>query len=158
MRVKGKTNEKIFITYKIIYICSNFSRVFNLVIESKNIIKGEIMKDKFIKILLTRLNDGNFQASQVKKAIEDGCMPEDERVIPINAVVDMIVDIDYKLQKESKHLTPKTKFLCIEDGSVDVDTLDAELFDSNPEIKIIVYRQGSCPPILRSKEQNNERV
>lgn len=115
------------------------------------------MKDKLVKNLLARLNEANFQAGQVKKAIEDGCMPEEERVIPINVVVDMIVDIDHKLQEENKYLTPKTKFLCVEDGSVDVDDLSAELFDSNPEIKIIVYRQGSCPPILRSKEQQNER-
>lgn len=38
-----------------------------------------------------------------------------------------------------------------EDGSVDVDELSNDLFITNPEIKVIVYRQGSNPPILSDR-------
>ena len=37
------------------------------------------------------------------------------------------------------------KFLFIEDGSVDIDELE-DLNFKNPEIKIIIYRQGSARP------------
>lgn len=40
------------------------------------------------------------------------------------------------------------KFLFIEDGSVDFDELKKELEKTNPEIKVIVYRQGSNMPQL----------
>ena len=39
------------------------------------------------------------------------------------------------------------KFLFIEDGSVDTDELGRRL-EKNPEIAIVVYRQGSLPPQL----------
>ena len=37
------------------------------------------------------------------------------------------------------------KFLFIEDGSVDTDELGRRL-EKNPEIAIVIYRQGSMPP------------
>lgn len=40
------------------------------------------------------------------------------------------------------------QFLFIEDGSVDLTKLK-DLKIRNPEIKIVVYRQGSVPPILK---------
>ena len=41
------------------------------------------------------------------------------------------------------------KILLVEDGSVDIDSLSKDLAQCNPEIKIIVYRQGSpCPQII----------
>lgn len=39
------------------------------------------------------------------------------------------------------------KFLFVEDGSVDTDELGRQL-GNNPEIAIVVYRQGSTPPQL----------
>lgn len=39
------------------------------------------------------------------------------------------------------------RFLFVEDGSVDTDDLAAQL-ENNPEIAIVVYRQGSTPPQL----------
>lgn len=39
------------------------------------------------------------------------------------------------------------KFLFVEDGSVDTDELGRQL-ENNPEIAIVVYRQGSTPPQL----------
>nr|DAK85949.1 MAG TPA: hypothetical protein [Caudoviricetes sp.] len=43
--------------------------------------------------------------------------------------------------------TKVKKFLFVEDGSVDTDDLAAQL-ENNPEIAIVVYRQGSLPPQL----------
>nr|DAN09195.1 MAG TPA: hypothetical protein [Caudoviricetes sp.] len=39
------------------------------------------------------------------------------------------------------------QFLFVEDGSVDTDELGRQL-GNNPEIAIVVYRQGSTPPQL----------
>lgn len=39
------------------------------------------------------------------------------------------------------------RFLFVEDGSVDTDELGWRL-ENNPEIAIVVYRQGSVPPQL----------
>ena len=43
---------------------------------------------------------------------------------------------------------PYTKFLFVEDGSVDTDSLEKDLRKRNPEIKIVVYRQGAAMPQL----------
>ena len=43
---------------------------------------------------------------------------------------------------------PVEQFLFIEDGSIDLKELK-DLKRRNPEIKIVVYRQGSVPPILK---------
>ena len=40
------------------------------------------------------------------------------------------------------------QFLFIEDGSIDLKKLK-DLKIRNPEIKIVVYKQGSVPPILK---------
>lgn len=45
-------------------------------------------------------------------------------------------------------LIPKIKkFLFVEDGSVDIDDLGKRLA-GNPEIAVVIYRQGSLPPLL----------
>lgn len=47
------------------------------------------------------------------------------------------------------------KILLVEDGSVDIDALSEDLAQCNPEIKIIVYRQGSpCPQIIDIDESD----
>lgn len=43
---------------------------------------------------------------------------------------------------------PYTKFLFCEDGSVDTDSLEKDLKKHNPEIKVVVYRQGANAPQL----------
>ena len=44
--------------------------------------------------------------------------------------------------------TPVQKFLFVEDGSVDTDELEEILSTKNPEIKLVVYRQGASKPEL----------
>lgn len=49
---------------------------------------------------------------------------------------------------------PYTKFLFVEDGSVDTGSLEKDLRKKNPEIKIVVYRQGAAmPQIVDIKEK-----
>lgn len=62
-----------------------------------------------------------------------------------------------KTVSQSRNRKPKqpyTKFLFIEDGSVDTDSLEKDLRKHNPEIKIVVYRQGATmPQLVDIKEQ-----
>lgn len=50
-----------------------------------------------------------------------------------------------KLSKTKK----KTKFLFVEDGSVDLEEVEQSLAITNPEIKVVVYRQGAREPQLK---------
>ena len=43
---------------------------------------------------------------------------------------------------------PVGQFLFIEDGSIDLTELK-DLKRRNPEIKIVIYRQGSATPVLK---------
>ena len=53
-----------------------------------------------------------------------------------------------------KQKQPYTKFLFVEEGSVDTDSLEKDLRKKNPEIKIVVYRQGAqMPQLVDIKEQ-----
>lgn len=110
------------------------------------------MENKFVERLLKQLNKVETTAGNIIDCVESGDMGDYERVISIDLLLTMITDIEENVQTEAKELTPKTKFLYVEDGSVDLDALEDELFITNPEIKVIAYRQGSQPPILIKKE------
>ena len=49
-----------------------------------------------------------------------------------------------------KDKTKKWKYWLIEDGSVDVDELQQFINENNLNIKIIIYRQGSIKPELKT--------
>lgn len=51
-------------------------------------------------------------------------------------------------RKNRKPKQPYTRFLFVEEGSVDTDSLEKDLRKRNPEIKIVVYRQGAQMPQL----------
>lgn len=51
------------------------------------------------------------------------------------------------LEMRKQKIKPYKKLLYIEDGSVDLDYI-YDLHIANPEIFIIIYRQGSIPPTL----------
>lgn len=56
--------------------------------------------------------------------------------------------MDSKQIENEMRLIPKIKkFLFVEDGSVDIADLGKGLA-SNPEIAVVIYRQGSLPPQL----------
>ena len=56
--------------------------------------------------------------------------------------------------KNRKPKQPYTKFLFVEDGSVDTDSLEKDLKKHNPEIKVVVYRQGAVMPQLVDIKEN----
>lgn len=49
-----------------------------------------------------------------------------------------------------KNKTEKWKYWLIEDDSVDVEDLQQFMDENNLKIKIIIYRQGSVKPELKS--------
>lgn len=53
---------------------------------------------------------------------------------------------DYKLSEIKK-------FLFVEDGSVDIDEIVERIAETNPEIYVILYRQGAQPPQLVEVEK-----
>lgn len=57
---------------------------------------------------------------------------------------DIKKDIEYRKHLEQIRVD---KFLFVEDGSVDVDALEEAL--EGQHIKVVVYRQGSTPPVLK---------
>lgn len=72
-------------------------------------------------------------------------------LIPKHIVLDIISNCRQMVEDHNDRL-PKTytKIMYVEDGSVDVPELESEL----PDTKIIVYRQGSCPPELKDIQSN----
>ena len=74
-----------------------------------------------------------------------------ELVISKRSVEFLVRDIQLEMRRRLANNNfdkPIKKFLFIEDGSVDTDELIAELENRNPEIKVVVYRQGSHIPVL----------
>lgn len=111
------------------------------------------MTDFIFKELLLSL-DG-LEVSK-KNIVEQTECSNEELFIPKQTIAYMLSKIEQtvKLKKErelelKKATTPVKKFLFIEDGSCDADELIDELYDKNPEIKVIVYRQGSRSPELK---------
>lgn len=72
-------------------------------------------------------------------------------LIPKEVVLNIIQDCRRMLEDHNDRL-PKTytKIMYVEEGSVDVSELEAEL----PDTKIIVYRQGACVPELKDIQNN----
>lgn len=56
--------------------------------------------------------------------------------------------IDNACYQVENTFRPVEKFIFVEDGSVDADELEESLSTSNPEIKVVIYRQGSQRPEL----------
>lgn len=46
------------------------------------------------------------------------------------------------------------KILLVEDGSIDVDSLEQFIDEHDLKIKIVVYRAGSIPPCLLNQQGN----
>lgn len=51
---------------------------------------------------------------------------------------------------KKKKQTEKWKYWLIEDGSVDIDELQQFIDENNLKIKIVIYRQGSIKPELKT--------
>lgn len=71
------------------------------------------------------------------------------RILDANEMENAIINAAQLVHNSIADNTPIKKFLFVEDGSVDMEELGESLSQTNPEIKIIVYRQGSAMPCLR---------
>ena len=93
----------------------------------------------------------NRSIDEIVKDKENG-VPLDFKFIPLAELTRFIDDIRAREQfekGEEKMKAPVKKFLFVEDGSVDCDTLTKDLSIKNPEIKVVVYRQGAREPKLK---------
>ena len=52
------------------------------------------------------------------------------------------------LVRRLRQKVPVKQFMFIEDGSVDLSTLD-DLERRNPGVKVVIYKQGSAWPVLK---------
>lgn len=58
---------------------------------------------------------------------------------------------------KKQRIKPYKKLLYIEDGSIEASCLD-DLRDANPEILVIVYRQGAMRPELVDIKNGGKKV
>lgn len=90
------------------------------------------------------------EVGKTKAQLEDET--DDARFVNVEKMGAVIRHIMESIETENLQNTPITKFLFIEDGSVDKDDLITSLANSNPEISVVVYRQGSARPVLIDKD------
>lgn len=87
----------------------------------------------------------------VKKAIADNTVvgngEDDIIALDCNDVDHIAEEVAEEVCCQGLAAGKVKKFLFVEDGSVDTDELGVQL-EKNPEIAIVVYRQGSLPPQL----------
>lgn len=109
--------------------------------------------ENFLLKLYDAVLDEEIRAKYIQNLIDDGELRENENFIPIEKLKLSINIIKNEMrlnemhQKEQEKLKqPIKKFMFVEDGSVDAKSLIFELSQTNPEIKVIVYRQGSNKP------------
>ena len=113
------------------------------------------MLDRFLSKVYERLGEATIPAIQLYNDLDDNKVNAYEKFISLGAIQDIInrtiADLENeetsgKYQEQLK--APYKKFMFVEDGSVDIDYLIEELDTKNPDIKVIVYRQGSKPPFI----------
>lgn len=93
----------------------------------------------------------NRSIDEIVKDKENGA-PLDFKFVPLEILTRFVDDMrarEEQERKDEKLKKPIKKFLFVEDGSIDCDDLVCDLSIKNPEIKVIFYRQGSCPPQLK---------
>lgn len=101
------------------------------------------MQDKFIQLLLANLGNISFPITITSK--DDKSKSQDITVVSVEHLQNLISQLETAIKAEEIAKMPKTRFLCVEDGSVDFDKLEQELAISNPEIKLIKIKPGSAP-------------
>ena len=77
----------------------------------------------------------------------DGCPYYGTQFCRCTLISDALKVINH-LEGSTNISKPIKKFLFVEDGSVDIDELEESLEQTNPEIKVVVYRQGGTRPQL----------
>ena len=111
------------------------------------------MLERFLLNLYERITDIEIPAKSFDEMIKEEEINPNEYFISVPILKKHIDNIKFLLEEEQRAKQiqeemkkPVKKFLYIEDGSVDTDTLINELAITNPEIRVIVYRQGADKP------------
>lgn len=97
----------------------------------------EQQKDKIIEIVKKAIDDNTVNGSGENDIIALDC----------NDVDHIAEEVAEEVCCQGLAVKKVKRFLFVEDGSVDTDELGWQL-ENNPEIAIVVYRQGSVPPQL----------
>lgn len=82
--------------------------------------------------------------------VEHSDMPQEEKLFTMSDIENICRILTERvegMEKEEENKKPVEKIIFVEDGSVDIEELEQTL-TNNPEIKYIIYRQGSCVPLL----------
>ena len=101
------------------------------------------MNNREILSMLNQIRNNCLNSSATPEDFVDGTP-----VVSFNTVCDLINNAEREVILKTSQ-TPIKKFLFVEDGTVDTDELEEILESRNPEIKVIVYRQGGRPPELQ---------
>ena len=107
--------------------------------------------EEILAILTEKCADTVLPADKLAECINNGDFFEHERFVPYSAIQAAMNFIRQKEQDEECMRVanlPIKQFLFVEDGTVDVDNLEEDLGTKNPEIKLVVYRQGAKTPKL----------
>lgn len=109
------------------------------------------MIDRFLSKLYEKLSDATAPAIQIANNFDDHSEMAYDKFVNLTIFKNIIERIKIELveeqiREESKR--PYKKFMFVEDGSVDADELVLEMERTNPEIRVIVYRQGANRPEL----------
>ena len=115
--------------------------------------------DRFLLNLYDAIINYDVSAKDIQYLINDGEFRENEKFISVERLKADIDRIKYSMlqqKEENKRSQPIKKFMFIEEGSVNIDETILELEKTNPEIKIIEYKQGSNMPKLLDIGENNE--
>lgn len=97
----------------------------------------EQQKDKIIEIVKKAIDNNTIVGSGEVDIIELDC----------NDIDHIAEEVAEEVCCQRLAVEKVKKFLFVEEGSVDTDELGVQL-EKNPEIAIVVYRQGSLPPQL----------
>lgn len=111
------------------------------------------MIDKILSRLYERIGLESLTAEEIRYLLEEDEVSKNFKYVPLGIIFDTINFLKEEIKreqfaeqdKENWH-RPYKKFMFVEDGSVDIDNLIEEMEVKHPEIKVVVYRQGSNKP------------
>lgn len=107
--------------------------------------------DELFTALMRICAETNRSIDEIVTDKEKG-VPTDFKFVPLSIITRFIDECKTRErieEDEKRRNTPIKKFLFVEDGSVDCDDLTADLERQNPEIKVVIYRQGAREPQLK---------
>lgn len=87
---------------------------------------------------------------EIGQQITNGTFDYSKRFVPYSVIENFINSVG----EEERLRLPIQQFLFVEDGSVDSDNLIETLEMKNPEIKVVIYRQGAVRPQLVDRANN----